>query len=192
MRGKEAIQRNVLFSIRITPAYAGKSTHLCGNAGRQRGSPPPMRGKVFLAPLVLSVIRITPAYAGKSAFLARNSYMYQDHPRLCGEKRNGVYNINTGKGSPPPMRGKVRHCRFSSMLDRITPAYAGKSCASHFVKCSRRDHPRLCGEKQQQQDIVRWIPGSPPPMRGKVAISGNCKDLTRITPAYAGKSRTSN
>ena len=25
-------------------------------------------------------------------------------------------------------------------------------------------------------------------MRGKVAISGDCKDLTRITPAYAGKS----
>ena len=86
MRGKA--RKRVFFwkSLRITPAYAGKSfihprrlrmqkdhPRLCGEKFKiafvlfaLSGSPPPMRGKVFLAPLVLSVIRITHAYAGKS------------------------------------------------------------------------------------------------------------------------------
>ena len=72
-------------AIRITPAYAGKSSIATslneGNAGSPRlcgekrqsnrkleiptGSPPPMRGKGF-APSVLPLpVGITPAYAGK-------------------------------------------------------------------------------------------------------------------------------
>ena len=51
-----------------------------------------------------------------------------------------------------------------------------------------RDHPRLCGEKFQTFFYKVYIPGSPPPMRGKA-----CQHLLPacqpgITPAYAGKS----
>ena len=66
------------------------------------------------------------------------------------------------------MRGKVRHCRFSSMLDRITPAYAGK----------------------RFDQFVIWIMlyGSPPPMRGKAFGRIHAVIRQGITPAYAGKS----
>ena len=86
------------------------------------------------------------------------------------------------------MRGKVRRCRFSSMPDRITPAYAGKSSSMILLVQCTRDHPRLCGEKfHNAYNSPLWL-GSPPPMRGKAHKSSGTAFSIRITPAYAGKS----
>ena len=107
MRGKAALAYAEAFLLRITPAYAGKSSkitsiffmikdhpRLCGEKyrifvliGHSKGSPPPMRGKASGFDSLIAVFGITPAYAGKSV---RQS-------RTCGN----------GQGSPPPMRGKV-------------------------------------------------------------------------------------
>ena len=59
------------------------------------------------------------------------------------------------------MRGKVRRCRFSSMPDRITPAYAGKRCNGTVPQCVGWDHPRLCGEKIKTFLQSRGAWGSP-------------------------------
>ena len=92
------------------------------------------------------------------------------------------------KGSPPPMRGKAARKGVFLPYGRITPAYAGKS--SHLCKLfrGRRDHPRLCGEKKQKQIHFMGVAGSPPPMRGKACHWYFNTDISRITPAYAGKS----
>ena len=45
------------------------------------------------------------------------------------------------------MRGKVNHCKHYTPICRITPAYAGKSRGIPRLRQSRKDHPRLCGEK---------------------------------------------
>ena len=45
-----------------------------------------MRGKVSGDYSEIDYIGITPAYAGKSFSEIENTYEYQDHPRLCGEK----------------------------------------------------------------------------------------------------------
>ena len=53
---------------------------------------------------------------------------------------------------------------------------------------SRGDHPRLCGEKLPAISLDTYTLGSPPPMRGKVAV-GRLEIISiGITPAYAGKS----
>ena len=49
-----------------------------------------MRGKAEKISLMLFQIRITPAYAGKSAILCNKHKTWQDHPRLCGEKRTAL------------------------------------------------------------------------------------------------------
>ena len=54
------------------------------------------------------------------------------------------------------------------------------------------DHPRLCGEKMLRQKRLLWIRGSPPPMRGKADFLELWANVTRITPAYAGKSYADN
>ena len=91
------------------------------------------------------------------------------------------------RGSPPPMRGKVLGLRTSGLLPRITPAYAGKSASDISAASFKRDHPRLCGEKPQQEDTRKNQRGSPPPMRGKGFPYIITSTGSRITPAYAGK-----
>ena len=92
----------------------------------------------------------------------------KDHPRLCGEKKGLDAKNFFLKGSPPPMRGKVKNSNDISMSERITPAYAGK----------------------RFDQFVIWIMlyGSPPPMRGKAFGRIHAVIRQGITPAYAGKS----
>ena len=86
MRGKVDPKKINDYVIRITPAYAGKSSkkcyisiytedhpRLCGEkfSGiweniKSVGAPPPMRGKAYFTSLFTIGMRITPAYAGKS------------------------------------------------------------------------------------------------------------------------------
>ena len=106
MRGKDAYSVIEAASIRITPAYAGKSIvavtevspnrdhpRLCGEKVFQTsekstlaGSPPPMRGKAWEQMNTFLSGRITPAYAGKSLNQFSMKPLKRDHPRLCGEK----------------------------------------------------------------------------------------------------------
>ena len=131
------------------------------------GSPPPMRGKALQRCAVLGSLRITPAYAGKRGGWQPKIAGIQDHPRLCGEKRNSLVEFVLCPGSPPPMRGKGPSDAIVACVSGITPAYAGKSEASYT-------------EMQEQA-------GSPPPMRGKGGEGTTSKNIRRITPAYAGK-----
>ena len=106
MRGKVNQSQEKGKSIRITPAYAGKSKcsrsavadtrdhpRLCGekleHVGKRparTGSPPPMRGKELTHATLQTSDRITPAYAGKSQHSKIPFPLLWDHPRLCGEK----------------------------------------------------------------------------------------------------------
>ena len=92
-------------------------------------------------------------------------------------------------GSPPPMRGKVQPLVDGCMQARITPAYAGKRWRKIKMEVLRQDHPRLCGEKVDICSMCPKVPGSPPPMRGKVLYSDWAAAGYGITPAYAGKRR---
>ena len=187
MRGKggTALVQTVLLG--ITPAYAGKSIHLtvlskrswdhprlCGEKAIQAlckvchmGSPPPMRGKVGERSVSPLMGRITPAYAGKRLAGNCRKILFEDHPRLCGEK----------------------HILFIIGGDcmGITPAYAGKRCQRYYNFPVLQDHPRLCGEKGSNGCNFPVLIGSPPPMRGKANRSTIFCTLCGITPAYAGK-----
>ena len=86
------------------------------------------------------------------------------------------------------MRGKAGTESSTPTSARITPAYAGKRNGQSPTMLLRRDHPRVCGEKNAILSGRKTEPGSPPRMRGKVRellFSFHC---ARITPAYAGKS----
>ena len=86
------------------------------------------------------------------------------------------------------MRGKGESDGGNIGLSRITPAYAGKSPHVRDWRTTKKDHPRLCGEKFEFYVDFVHDKGSPPPMRGKVYTVCVQKAPFRITPAYAGKS----
>ena len=130
-----------------------------------------MRGKGRNGMYIVQLSGITPAYAGKSINQFATDFFLKDHPRLCGEKSLLYPSAQQQLGSPPPMRGKGSAYRFCQRLQRITPAYAGKSKEDKNGKGSQA--------------------GSPPPMRGKGVSGFSLTSVSRITPAYAGKSLTS-
>ena len=207
MRGKVHKMNHSDLCSRITPAYAGKrhslfhSTEveqdhprLCGEKPKPTpttltimGSPPPMRGKALAHSVAKIPKGITPAYAGKSTIPEDLSSVFWDHPRLCGEKAGRAAAAKEGKGSPPPMRGKDAHDIYDRYKKRITPAYAGKRSSRCSAMHRRRDHPRLCGEKNGFLPLDLKTEGSPPPMRGKDQSLRPRSRCCRITPAYAGK-----
>ena len=87
------------------------------------------------------------------------------------------------------MRGKGKSFRRDNRLFGITPAYAGKSKRDPYSFRFSWDHPRLCGEKLLGDCEPAADRGSPPPMRGKGSKRIFSHLPSRITPAYAGKSR---
>ena len=151
MRGKGWRSWTCSRNLRITPAHAGKSSasETAKNAARDHprpcgekrriaapmrvptGSPPPMRGKEVADELGAVAAGITPAHAGKRYSACHPTAFVGDHPRPCGEKATQVDPDPMQKGSPPPMRGKVRQPIVVHVRIGITPAHAGKSsCAA--------------------------------------------------------------
>ena len=126
-----------------------------------------MRGKVISTRITRIKIGITPAYAGKRTALILQSSLFEDHPRLCGEKSRCGSAFWGFLGSPPPMRGKANAGHMNELQNRITPAYAGKRNYFRKMNEKEKDHPRLCGEKASSAASVFPVSGSPPPMRGK-------------------------
>ena len=137
----------------------------------------------------MSGVGITPAWAGKSQTLHFNSHRTGDHPRVGGEKYAGRRHRGDLKGSPPRGRGKGQLHPWAAFHAGITPAWAGKR---HTLKTSSRDdwdHPRVGGEKFTRVEDSSSCAGSPPRGRGKAPGPLALRISSRITPAWAGKSK---
>ena len=121
---------------------------------------------------------------GYKSALARRACRYSDArpPR----KTDG---IPPESEIPPHMRGKDASRTDVYVLAGITPAYAGKSSERWQFRTNRRDHPRVCGEKNAAVLPCGLVLGSPPRMRGKVPMLRRFPIIQGITPAYAGKRR---
>ena len=95
-------------------------------------------------------------------------------------------------GSPPRVRGKLRHSDALRPSDRITPARAGKTHSGRAPGWAETDHPRACGENILTLVNPARISGSPPRVRGKRTSPRPTPACTRITPARAGKTNSHN
>ena len=188
MRGKVPAGLCQIIGFGITPAYAGKSCTELTVKGEVKDHPRVCGEKPSGVMAALACAGITPAYAGKSTNSELSSPCTRDHPRVCGEKHTKGQTRPRVAGSPPRMRGKAEPGFVLWVTSGITPAYAGKSTPSRCSWACIRDHPRVCGEKEESQEVAAPGKGSPPRMRGKVGKSRNGRAHRGITPAYAGKS----
>ena len=186
--------RGKVFSEGLLPVIPGDHPRVCGEkSGLMRsnatgtGSPPRVRGKDVSGADATPWIRITPACAGKSFTSMKCFRAIQDHPRVCGEKTEIAYVVFLSEGSPPRVRGKAYRIKPHCVNARITPACAGKSKGCCGVGIPLEDHPRVCGEKQAEQDLIATRQGSPPRVRGKVPFPVLHGFGAGITPACAGK-----
>ena len=86
---------------------------------------------------------------------------------MCGEKTLRIDVFDASVGSPPRVRGKVHRVSVFVHDHGITPACAGKSAVLARVVIAYRDHPRVCGEKNDRMELSHPQAGSPPRVRGK-------------------------
>ena len=152
-----------------------------------KGSPPRVRGKPLINLLICYSSRITPACAGKTHLHAWISCSAGDHPRVCGENCGAVTVSRRILGSPPRVRGKRLGVGCLALIDRITPACAGKTLSSPSLMRGAKDHPRVCGENRLSLRGKHTKAGSPPRVRGKHHVIDFAKEIIGITPACAGK-----
>ena len=156
-------------------------------SSRTLGSPPRGRGKADVLFSQFFARRITPAWAGKSPKRDTAVAVNGDHPRVGGEKHLSGTTDNRPQGSPPHGRGKDHTGDKAACLDRITPAWAGKSSRAPWAIFPARDHPRVGGEKFTAYAKIWNEWGAPPRGRGKVTVNQMRMLKARITPAWAGK-----
>ena len=86
---------------------------------------------------------------------------------MCGEKLAFDGFCRLRGGSPPRVRGKVLNRIQYKQWRRITPACAGKSQHVNIYSIKKKDHPRVCGEKDAISYFHFRTSGSPPRVRGK-------------------------
>ena len=95
----------------------------------------------------------------------------------------------SGLGLPPPTRG-TRPLSLPIFTNyRITPAYAGNTLFSMYLRVTSRDYPRLRGEHVVKVLPFLSCPGLPPPTRGTPANVCSLFVIRGITPAYAGNTQ---
>ncbi len=173
------------------PRVRGERAALFKVSLRHPGPPPRTRGTLEDACLDLEHVGTTPAYAGNAPPPDGYPTTTRDHPRVRGERgdRHGVHDLESG----PPPRTRGTHVR----LDRghlgvgTTPAYAGNAYAGGARGLSRRDHPRVRGERAVTGRAGVLIWGPPPRTRGTRYVEDDHGGDLGTTPAYAGNAPAS-
>ena len=208
MRGRASAWLPVLRPPKDHPRVCGEEIDRQGHHADDWGSPPRMRGRGPQRGPGRGAPGITPACAGKSLKLLLSAFRLQDHPRVCGEKKEGAPGRVPPLGSPPRVRGKAPVRSSPALHSGITPACAGKSyrqivvcahcpgitpaCAGKRPRAAQhwttfQDHPRVCGEKSIVWPSSGPVTGSPPRVRGKGHTDTPIVRDIGITPACAGK-----
>ena len=132
---------------------------------------------------------ITPACAGNTAPALERERPIWDHPRMCGEYLSEAITCRPIPGSPPHVRGIL--CKNLGMCadEGITPACAGNTNGGLEGSIFCRDHPRMCGEYFTRNRNTSNFTGSPPHVRGILAVVVWLALPAGITPACAGNTR---
>ena len=74
--------------------------------------------------------------------------------------------LDSGHGSSPRVRGTLGMvCKHGGTL-RFIPAGAGNAKATGINVLDRPVHPRGCGERFSSDDVLEWVAGSSPRVRG--------------------------
>ena len=166
MRGTPALRPARMTPARDHPRVCGEHEAAVVGGLTDAGSSPRMRGTPDICLTTFTPAGIIPAYAGNTR-LYRTTYQHtRDHPRVCGEHRQG--------------RARRDH------PGGIIPAYAGNTRFRMSLTYAKRDHPRVCGEHCPAGRPGFGLAGSSPRMRGTPCRGCRCGSVCGIIPAYAG------
>ena len=144
--GKTETSRSSGPGIWAHPRVGGENPSSERLEARGAGSSPRGRGKHLACVEDDFIVRLIPAWAGKTARRADHRSRRPAHPRVGGE--NGVEppDVCEGHGSSPRGRGKHEVRLACLRVDRLIPAWAGKTSSFSLLAGAVRAHPRVGGE----------------------------------------------
>ena len=111
-----------------------------------------------------------PAYAGRTAAGCAGYCCNSKHPRIRGENNKGGVNNKCIPETSPHTRGERSAMRFSTSARGNIPAYAGRTTSSCTGTAESRKHPRIRGENQSRNSIVRLSIETSPHTRGELIV----------------------
>ena len=168
-RGKRGGDDRVHCSVRLIPAWAGKTL---------TATPGPVD------------FRVHPRVGGENGGEHGWCPFGGAHPRVGGENGHaGDFDL-IALGSSPRGRGKQSSLATVPAHRRLIPAWAGKTSLPMGHHNLRRAHPRVGGENVDECRHRAHDSGSSPRGRGKPGLSARTLRRTRLIPAWAGKTRT--
>ena len=168
------------------PRMRGERRSRMFQAVRQSGSSPHARGTRPRTSGILNLYRLIPACAGNA--VARNAAPPDDtaHPRMRGERRDGLRVRQPAAGSSPHARGTLARGNRVLVIARLIPACAGNAPCHARHPRPRPAHPRMRGERGMGR-IEEVLPvGSSPHARGTPFHPGSAHHFLRLIPACAG------
>ena len=150
------------------------------------GSSPHVRGALSQLQCPCRWLGIIPACAGSTLFCHRFFGRFRDHPRMCGEHLPESAICGHSRGSSPHVRGAQNLLPIMQDLDGIIPACAGSTCARLSARLEHGDHPRMCGEHFNCEEVALMRVGSSPHVRGAHLDRRLPRRESGIIPACAG------
>ena len=106
---------------------------------------------------------------------------------MGGENATREYASACQLGSSPRGRGKLSGIKTAAASAWLIPAWAGKTDSMSAPGRPSTAHPRVGGENRVPWQITRGCNGSSPRGRGKLRGNELVGVLTRLIPAWAGK-----
>ena len=172
---------------RAHPRVGGENPRYSIVIGPSQGSSPRGRGKRGLGAGDTLTVGLIPAWAGKTRFGVGLASGSRAHPRVGGENYTSSPTASRRAGSSPRGRGKRGAPVGSTRIERLIPAWAGKTSCSDSYPASKRAHPRVGGENAPPVGAGVAVGGSSPRGRGK--LQGIARNLSHegLIPAWAGK-----
>ena len=183
--------RRACWPCRDHPRVCGEHLRLARVRSTMAGSSPRVRGTRRRERQSAWSAGIIPACAGNTSARTAVCMERRDHPRVCGEHDSAVWFDNWPQGSSPRVRGTRMAMREWLDLYGIIPACAGNTyIGGESTECPR-DHPRVCGEHEEDEYLIMRELGSSPRVRGTLHRC-MCRSSNRgIIPACAGNTRGS-
>ena len=151
-----------------------------GSSPRGRGKPRSYSGEDRPAGLI-------PAWAGKTVPPTLIRLDARAHPRVGGENFSMLSTSSHPLGSSPRGRGKHLLVGGALAVGGLIPAWAGKTWPPPSQSGTRRAHPRVGGENRVACLPSLATTGSSPRGRGKLEEGELSALITRLIPAWAGK-----
>ena len=182
-----ALKPPTLLDVRtVHPRVCGERTRNHGPICLQYGSSPRVRGTLRKQRHYSRNSRFIPACAGNAFHQHIKRKQSPVHPRVCGERQIPHRLASCHNGSSPRVRGTPIATIRTINNHRFIPACAGNAIHQNQKILDTTVHPRVCGERAENYNLILCLSGSSPRVRGTPPFIDKIRADARFIPACAG------